>query len=440
MNRRNPISRIFSGRSPRSSGEEEARQEILRLRQSVDTLSRLNDLAMSMSVAAGPEEAVETLVDRSMRAVNAEQATVKLLGRDKSSALDTQVDVVVSSAEHHSFRVDEGLLGWMLLNNKPLILNDPHNDDRFRGFDWHSSIRSVMCLPLTIKNELIGILTMYNKRDPAGFTEDDQRLLSIISANSAQIIDNVKLVKDKNRMEEQLNLAFQIQTNLLPKSPPTVEGYDIAGKSVPAQSVGGDYFDWIPVDERRLAVCLGDVSGKGMPASLLMANVQATLRGQTLIDATPAERISRSNKLLYQCTDDERFVTLWYGVIDVGAHSLAYCNAGHEHPFVVAADGSTRRLDMGGLALGVFEEFQYIQATVSLFPGDVLAIYSDGVPDAANASEEPFGDARIESLIVEHRDEPAAAVVDAVFQAVDSHAGDTPQFDDLTMVVVKRTG
>jgi sigma-B regulation protein RsbU (phosphoserine phosphatase) len=440
MNRRNPISRIFPGRSPRSSGEEEARQEILRLRQSVDTLSRLNDLAMSMSVAAGPEEAVETLVDRSMRAVNAEQATVKLLGRDKSSALDTQVDVVVSSAEHHSFRVDEGLLGWMLLNNKPLILNDPHNDDRFRGFDWHSSIRSVMCLPLTIKNELIGILTMYNKRDPAGFTEDDQRLLSIISANSAQIIDNVKLVKDKNRMEEQLNLAFQIQTNLLPKSPPTVEGYDIAGKSVPAQSVGGDYFDWIPVDERRLAVCLGDVSGKGMPASLLMANVQATLRGQTLIDATPAERISRSNKLLYQCTDDERFVTLWYGVIDVGAHSLAYCNAGHEHPFVVAADGSTRRLDMGGLALGVFEEFQYIQATVSLFPGDVLAIYSDGVPDAANASEEPFGDARIESLIVEHRDEPAAAVVDAVFQAVDSHAGDTPQFDDLTMVVVKRTG
>jgi sigma-B regulation protein RsbU (phosphoserine phosphatase) len=440
MNKKNPISRIFAGRGPKDQSEDAMKEEILRLRQSVETLSILNDLSMAMSRAADAEEAVKTLVDRSLRAVNAEQATVKLLGRTNSSSLDTQVDVVVSSAEHHSFRVDEGLLGWMLLNSKPLILNDPHNDDRFRGFNWHPSIRSVMCTPLTIKSELIGILTIYNKRAPSGFTEDDKRLLSIIGANSAMIIDNAKLVKDKNRMAEQLNLAFQIQTNLLPKSPPKIDGYDIAGRSVPAQSVGGDYFDWIPIDDGVLAVCLGDVSGKGMPASLLMANVQATLRGQTLIDSPPKERIFRSNKLLYQCTDDERFVTMWYGVLDVSTHTIVYCNAGHEHPFLVAADGTSRRLDLGGLALGVFEDFQYDQETVSLAPGDTVAIYSDGVPDAATDTDEQFGDARIKSLVVEYRNEPAATIVEKVFDAVNAHAGNTPQFDDLTMVVVKRTG
>lgn len=416
------------------------REEIRRLRQSVETLSILNDLSMAMSRAADPEEVVEQLVDRSLRAVSAEEATVRLLGRADSHALQTQVHVVVSSAEHHSFRVDEGLLGWMLLNKKPLILNSPREDDRFKGFSWHPSIRSLLCVPLTMKSELMGILTIYNKKDKEGFTEDDQRLVSIIGANSAQIIDNAKLVADKNRMAEQLNLANQIQTNLLPKSPPRIDSYDFAGKTVPAQSVGGDYFDWIPLDDGGIAVCLGDVSGKGMPASLLMANVQATLRGQTLIESKPRERIERSNKLLYRCTDDERFVTLWYGVLDPAAHRLTYCNAGHEPPFLVSAGGDSRRLDLGGLALGVFEDRTYNQDSVVLSPGDVLVVYSDGIPDAATEADEPFGDGRLESLIVDHRRDPAATILDSVFAAVDAHAGEAPQFDDLTMVVVKRTG
>jgi len=444
MSSKNPISemlqRMFQRRGTDDGSNEALREEIRRLQQSVETLSILNDLALAMSRAADPQERVAKLVDRSMRAVGAEQSTVKLLGPRKSTSLETEVDLVVSSAEHQSFSVDQGLLGWMLLNNKPLILNDPHNDDRFRGSSWDASIRSVLCVPLTIMSELIGILTIYNKRGETGFTEDDARLVSIIGAQAAQIIDNAKLVKEKNSMAEQLDLAYAIQSNLLPKSPPGLPGYDIAGRSDPAQSVGGDYFDWIPIDDNSLALCLGDVSGKGLPASLLMANVQATLRGQTLIDAEPSDRIGRSNKLIYGCTDDERFVTLWYGVLDAASHELVYCNAGHEHPFLVAADGTSRRLDLGGLALGVFEEFEYGQETVSLSPGDMLVVYSDGVPDAATEADEPFGDARIESLLVEHRNEQAHKIVDRVFTAVNAHSGDAPQFDDLTMVVVKRTG
>jgi serine phosphatase RsbU (regulator of sigma subunit) len=440
MSPRNPFSRKSRGGGSDDGSNGKLREEIERLKRSLGTLTILNDLTVAMSRAANPKEAVESLVDRSMRAVNAEQSTVKLLGERKSNTLETEVDLVVSSAEHLSFRVDEGLLGWMLLNNKPLILNDPRNDDRFRGFTWDPSIRSVMCVPLTSQAELIGILTIYNKRGETGFTDDDQQLVSIIGANAANLIENAKLVKDRNRLEEQLKLGYEIQINLLPKLPPVLKGYDIAGRSDPAQSVGGDYFDWIRIDDDRLAVCLGDVSGKGLPASLLMANLQATLRGQTLIEASPSERIGRSNTLIYGCTDDEHFVTLWYGVLDAVSHELVYCSAGHEYPFLVAANGTTKRLELGGLALGVFEQFTYGQETVALSPGDTLVVYSDGLPDAATEAEEPFGEPRIESLIVEHRNKPARSIVEEVFKAVSAHAGDAAQFDDLTMVVIKRTG
>ena len=418
---------------------EALRDEIRRLEQSVATLSILNDLTLSMTQTLDPEIAVDKLVDRSMRAVGAEQASVTLIRSQKSDSQKSRIEFQRSSAEHLSLGNEQLLLGWMILNKKPKIMNDPHIDPDFRGAIWDKSVRSVICLPLTRQTELVGVLTLYNKRSDAGFTEDDQQLLSIIGAQAAQIIGNAKLVKDVNRMEEQLSLAEQIQTTLFPTAPPRLEGYDIAGRSIPAQSVGGDYYDWIPIDDKRLAVCLGDVSGKGLPASLIMANAQATLRGQTLVEAPVAERIGRSNKLLYNSTDDERFVTLWYGVLDAASHRLTYTSAGHEHPFLVSAGGAVRRLEMGGLALGVFEEFPYEEETVALSPGDVLVVYSDGVPDATTEADVPFGDEALVPLIVAHQGESADAIVETILSTVNAHAGDAPQFDDLTVVVVKRT-
>jgi sigma-B regulation protein RsbU (phosphoserine phosphatase) len=443
---RNPLSRVFSGGASKTGSDDGAaveslREEIRRLRQSVETLSILNDLAVAMGTSSNPDDAIEKLVDRSMRAVNAEQAVVTLLDRSESPSMETQVRIVSSSAQHQSYSVNESLLGWMLLNKKPLVISDPSKDHRFKGISWDDTIRSVMCLPLMIKSELIGILTIFNKKGAAGdgFNADDESLMSIIGAQSAQIIENSKLAKEKSSMEEQVKLAFEIQRNLLPKHPPKVEGYDIAGSSIPAQSVGGDYFDFIPIDDKRLAICLGDVSGKGLPASLLMANVQATLRGQTLVDAPANERIGRANKLLYRCTDDERFVTLFYGVLDFAGHKLDYCSAGHEQPFVVSADGKVSRLETGGLALGVFENVQYQQETVSLNSGDVLIAYSDGITDAANASNQPFGSERLASLIGEYRNDRSSLLIERIVDGVNRHAGDTPQFDDLTVLVIKRT-
>lgn len=451
---RNPLSRLFSGGktgAPANTGAAGGtapkrelspgalQEEIARLRRSVETLSILNDLAMAMGSSATPEEQIEKLVDRAMRAVDAEQATVALVGDDETDDAKTQVRVIKSSAEHQSLRLNDTLLGWMFLNKQPLLIADPRTDDRFRNVAWDDHIRNVMVVPLMRQSKLTGILTTFNKRGDGAFDQEDARLASIIAAQSAQIMDNARLAGENLRMQEQLNLALEIQRTLLPDAAPRIEGYDVAGRSIPAQTVGGDTFDFIEIDDTRCAICLGDVSGKGLPASLIMTNAQATLRSVTLNDQTPGERIAVANNLMCRSTADDRFVTLFYGVLDAAAHELVYCSAGHEQPFLISADGAVRRLEMGGLALGVFEDMAYEQETVALKPGDVVVVFSDGVPDATNAADEEFTAARLEQVLAEHHAMPAAALVDAIIDAVNAHAGNAPQFDDVTVVVIKRT-
>jgi sigma-B regulation protein RsbU (phosphoserine phosphatase) len=329
----------------------------------------------------------------------------------------------------------------MYLHKQPLVVNDPKTDDRFKRVPWDEAIRSIMCVPLLVKSNLTGLITIYNKKVGPGFTEDDQRLLTIIAAQSAQLIENAKLYQESLKLaqvRQQQKSAYEIQRNLLPKSSPEVDGYDIAGSSTPAQTVGGDYFDFIKMMGDRWGICLGDVSGKGIPAALLMANLEATLRGQVFSDVTVGELVARSNQMMYDNMDDERFVTLFYGQIDPQTHELSFCNAGHEPPLLFTTDGEQTLLQTTGIALGVVDGAPYKHQSITMGPGDLLVIHSDGVTDATSASNELFGRERFETVIRENRDKPAEALIKSIFKAVGDFVGDAPQFDDLTLVVVRR--
>jgi len=288
---------------------------------------------------------------------------------------------------------------------------------------------------------LKGVLTVYNKKGGMPFTEEDQRLLAIIAAQSAQVIENARLnerEKQLLKMQEELRLAAKIQLDLLPKTAPHLQGYEIAGKSVPAQLVGGDYFDFIPMDDHRCAVCLGDVSGKGLPASLLMANTQATLRGQVLLNLSPKECIQHSNRLLSRSISSDKFVTLFYGVLDNSCHTLSFTNAGHDHPYLLSPNQPLRRLQTGGVPLGMLEEFPFEEETIPLGPGDLMVVSSDGITEAINTGQEQFGQDRLAAIISEHKDLSAAELIDMIIAAVKAHAGNTPQIDDMTLVVIRR--
>jgi sigma-B regulation protein RsbU (phosphoserine phosphatase) len=239
-------------------------------------------------------------------------------------------------------------------------------------------------------------------------------------------------------MKEQLRMAAQIQQDLLPKKAPVISGWDLDATSIAALMVGGDYFDFIPQSGGRVGICLGDVSGKGMPASLLMASLQATLRGQSGLQSNVCDIICRSNTFLYQNTDPEKFATLFMGVLDPESGEIAYCNAGHERPVLLRADGRVERLTEGGLALGVLESFPYTEGRATLDHGDFLVVYSDGIPEATDELGNFFGEERLLECLKKKGGMGASELMHGIIQAVRDHERGSVRADDLTIVVVRR--
>ena len=419
-------------------------KENTRLRSAVDELSILNDIATAVSSASSLERTIELIVHKCIKHLKVEQATITLLNTER---METPFHTIVRGADTSSeilpYRLDAELTGWMLKHQKPLIVNDLKSDDRFQATDREAcAVRSVLSVPLVLKGRMIGLLNLFNKRTGDDFTDADARLLGIIATQSAQVIEHARLFAEEQAlklMQEEMKLAYKIQMDLLPKEPPRTPGYDIAGVSIPAKTVGGDYFDFINVNDRTLALCLGDVSGKGMPAALLMANLQATLRGQVMIDPSPAECLKRSNALLFRSTDADKFATLFYGVLDLGTHRLAYSNAGHNYPLLLKPGAEPACLDLGGLVLGCLEEFSYAEGVVEFAAGDTLLIYSDGITESIDANEAEFGEKRLASLLGAGTADTAARLIDRIVAAVRAHAGESSQMDDMTLLVIRRT-
>ena len=411
------------------------------LSRAVEELAILNELASSIGASDDVQEIMQKIIRRSLKAIDAEQSVITLVGEDTTDPTRTLVRMAASSNEHEAFRPDQSLLGWMHVYKAPLCINKPRHDDRFRGTNWHDSVISILCVPLMVHTQLIGIISIYNKKDPAGFTTDDQRLLSIIASQSAQVVENARLHSEEQkliRMQEEIRLAYDIQTNLLPKKQPVISGYDIAGISLPAREVGGDYFDFISLDNNQLVLCVGDVSGKGIPAALLMANLQATLRGQTLIDPAPKTCIERSNRLLCESIRKGSFITLFFGLLDSDQHLFRYANAGHNRPMLLKAGRDLTTLPLGDIMLGFKPDYVFREAAVTLEQGDLLLIYSDGITEAMNRQHDQFGEERLFSLLKRHARDDSFSLIDSIVKAVQSHSDDELQSDDMTLLAVKR--
>ncbi|MDD3641938.1 MAG: SpoIIE family protein phosphatase [Candidatus Krumholzibacteria bacterium] len=418
-------------------------EENRRLKSAVEELSIINDISTAINSTLSLEKIIELIVQKCIKHLKVQQGTVTLL---ESGGSENQFRTIMRKADQTTgympLHLDTQISGWMLVNKKPLVIDDLESDDRFRTFDSDGNLfRTLLSVPLFLKGRIIGSINVFNKHGGEPFADADKRLLSIIATQSAQVIENARLYEEEQslmRMREELEIAYNIQTSLLPQEPPAIDGYDIAGRSIPAASVGGDYFDLIRLCDGRLFFCLGDISGKGMPAALLMSNMLATLRGQDLDGSSPSKILERSNHQMYRSTDPERFSTLLLGILDPGEHMIRYGNAGHNLPILVRGDGAVERLTTGDLVLGALDEITFHEDTVSIGPGDTLLIFSDGISEAINVEDEEFGEERICGLIADHRNGSAQRLVEEIVIAVGAHAGKMPQRDDVTMVVIKR--
>lgn len=243
----------------------------------------------------------------------------------------------------------------------------------------------------------------------------------------------------RGRLEHEMNVARDIQMELLPKTFPNIAGLDVFGFTVPARHVGGDCYDIIDVGGGRLAITIGDVSGKGTPAAILMANVQAAVRALSESGVPPARLIEKVNSLVHRFTEDSVFITFFYCVLDTRTGQLDYVNAGHNPPCVFREDGRKEYLDRGGIVIGVMAGASYEEGAIELGTGDTLVLYTDGITEAANADEEMFGEARLEAVLAEHRHASAREMEEMVYSSIKDFTAGAAQTDDLTMVVVKMT-
>ena len=417
-------------------------EENQRLRSAVAELSILNDIATTISSTQPVEQIVDLIVKKCVKHLNVEQGAVMLLDeKDKDKPLHTMIREQQSSLDLLPYRFDAQLTGWMLKNQSPLLVNKLNEDERFKELvDATTPIESFLSVPLNIKSNMIGVLTVFNKRAEENFTPSDQKLLSIIASQSAQIIENARLLEEERNlrvMQEEMKLARQTQLNLLPKEIPKIPGHRFAARTISAKEVGGDLYDFIQIDENNFAFCLGDVTGKGMPAAMLMANIQATLRAQIQNGYSCAESLFRSNNLLHARTEPTKFVTLFLGILNSDTNEICFSNAGHDPPFHFTKS-KLNILKTGGMLLGAFPDSQYEQEKIIMKPGELLILFSDGITEAMNKDNKEFGEEKLIDIISNYKNADPELIIDKIISATRVHAGKTPQSDDMTLMIIRR--
>jgi len=296
-------------------------------------------------------------------------------------------------------------------------------------------------VPVQLKGESKGLILLGEKLSREPFTDGDLEFLSSLGNLAIIALENARLFKDaieKQKMEDELMIAREIQKGLLPSVLPALAGIEIAAQNISSKQVGGDYYDVIPVQGRSAVIAIGDVSGKGTPAALLMANLQATIRALVPLNLPLAELTGRVNDLMCPNTGGNKFVTFFWGRLDPAAMTLTYVNAGHNYPYLLHADGSVDRLDKGGMILGVLKTVMpYEEATITLHPADLLVLFTDGVSEAMSKESEEYGEERLEGLLKAIRERPVAEIIERVGEDILRHAKGAPQSDDITMMVIK---
>jgi len=318
-----------------------------------------------------------------------------------------------------------------------VIVPDVRHDVRYVAA--RATTRSELAAPLKVEGRTIGVFNLENDLEDF-FHENHLELLTAFASHAAVAIERARLTRqllERRRLEKELAIAREIQLSFLPKRAPIVPGYELAGTARPHNEVGGDYFDFIPVSDSRLGLAIADVSGKGIPAGLLMAGFRMSLLAEIRNDFAIRAVMRKVNTLLHESIERDKFVTAFYGVLDYKNRMLIFSNAGHNPPILARADGSIELLVEGGVALGVLPDAVYEERPIAIHERDVLLLYTDGATEAESPSGEQFGQWRLEQLVSSLRERSADEILEAVVDEVLAWVAERGQNDDLTLMVVK---
>lgn len=322
----------------------------------------------------------------------------------------------------------------------PKLLRDlPKRDASLRKRLEEAGIQALV--PMQVQNETKGVIGLGGKVSGEEYTKADLEFLYSLGNLAIISLENARLFKEaleKQKMEDELLIAREIQKNLLPARLPDLQGFDMSAVNVSSKQVGGDYYDVIPTGDSRVILAIADVSGKGTPASLLMANLQASIRALVPTGLSLSELTGRVNDLLHGSTGPDKFITMFWGSLDLATRTFRYVNAGHNPPYLLRANGGLERLEVGGMILGIMRTLvPYEEGSVELNPGDAVVMFTDGVTEAMNVEGKDFSDERFERLLLKHQSDPPAVLQETIQGEIRAFTAGASQSDDITMVIVR---
>ena len=374
------------------------------------------------------------ILDLSIQAVKADRGILMTL---------EDGELVVRANKGEGFRISTAVRDRVLNSGLSVLVRDTSIDDAFRERRSivEQNIRTLMAVPLQTQDQIIGIIYVDSPSLLREFTKDDLNLLTVMANVAAIRIQHTRFAEAEQArqlMKRDLEQAAEIQQGFLPSVAPTVRRIDLAGHNAPCRTVGGDYYDFFPYGASRVAMVLGDVSGKGMPASLLMMGLQA--RVQVLIEEPKslAEVMTRLNRITSANCPPNRFISLFFCILDGDTGDLTFCNAGHNPPLIIRANGMYDQLKGGGPVLGILPFIEYQEYHAQVDEGDVLVIYSDGVTEANNPQGDEFEIPGLADAIIPCRTESASSIINQINRTVVTYTAGAPPADDITVIVARR--
>jgi len=420
-------------------------QDLNRLRASVEELTALNEIATAINLSISVETITRIILENCLKRIPAAQGAVFLVADSTgdSPMFRTFIRETSESSEALPLRLNWSLLGWMTNNKRLLAMNNPVEDERFPGINFKDlGITSLLAAPLISRSGLIGALTLFNKKTTEGFTGEDKRFLGIVGTQTAQVIENTRLLETEyalRAIEEEMKVAKSIQEGYLPHGNIVTDHFEILGYNRPAKEVGGDYYDMFSVSEHEVVLSIGDVAGKGIPASLLASEAQAVIRSLLRHSPRPTlpDLVDSLNHLFVEMTRPEQYITAFIAIYDTRGRVLRYVNAGHCPPLVLSASGETENLKEAGLIVGALEDAGYIMNEHQLHAGDTLFVCTDGIIENFGPGDEEYGEARLQDFLMRHQGAALASTRDDLVAELTAFRQGIPQSDDITFLTLR---
>ncbi|MGD8753688.1 MAG: SpoIIE family protein phosphatase, partial [Anaerolineales bacterium] len=369
-----------------------------------DHLALLYQLSQTFNSSLDLDEVLNRVIDEVIAATRAERGFIMLRESDGDLTFRTARGMAKETIDEPEFQISRGVVEKAAREGEPILTSDAQHDPRFSGREsvLGLKLRSILCVPLKLKDSVSGVIYVDNRIQAGIFTEDDLNLLNAIAASAAIAIENARLFQiavEKGRMERELEMAYKVQSSLIPREIPQIPGWQIAATWVPAREVAGDFYDFFSGKEGQWGLVIADVVDKGMAAALFMANSRSILRASVRQTARPMDAISEANRLICADAAYGMFLTLVYTVLQPDSGELTYVNAGHNPPLLCRGGADEpQELTRTGSLVGVFEDGAYEQRTLQLDTGDFIVFYTDGVIDAINPQEQLFGDERFRKV------------------------------------------